>query len=201
MTNWLERAKSEMSKGIGWVTADSDERDVTAVMAVSYPDKSENPGDSIGSNGSAQVTGFQEIEAVDPTLLSMTKEEETAIRAWLAHIEETDPATITAVLDKCLTDVDERKVLLQWAKEVPRPSAVDDDRRRCDQCVNLTERGLCLAARRGEINATRVHKPVRDLLQRCIGYMPKATDRDQRSGRERWPGLVKIQEAGNHVIT
>lgn len=190
MTNWFERAKREMSKGIGWVTADSDERDVTAVMAVSYPGKSENPGDSIGSNGSAQVASLQEIEDVKTTPVSMTQEEETAIRAWLVHIEETDPATIAAVMDKCLTNIDERKILLQWAKVVPRPPAVDDDRRRCDQCANLTERGLCLAARRGEINATRIHEPVRDLLQRCIGYMPKATDTNQRSGRERWPGLV-----------
>lgn len=131
----------------------------------------------------------------------LASEEESAIRAWLTHIEETDPITIADVLDKCRADLNERKVLLRWAEEVPRQLTVDDDRRRCEQCANLTERGLCLAARRGEINATRIHEPVRDLLQRCVGYMPKATDIDQRPGRERWPGLIQIQKGNTHANT
>lgn len=131
----------------------------------------------------------------------LTSEEETAIRAWLAHIEETDPAIIADVLDKCRADFNERKILLRWAEEVPRPLVYEDDRRRCDQCANLTERGLCLAARRGEINASRIHEPVRDLLQRCVGYLPKATDTDQRPGRERWPGLIQIQKGNSHANT
>lgn len=36
----------------------------------------------------------------------MTAEEETAIRAWLAHIGENDPAIIADVLDKCRTDTE-----------------------------------------------------------------------------------------------
>lgn len=38
----------------------------------------------------------------------MTAGEETAIRAWLALIEETDPATIAEVLDQCERDADAR---------------------------------------------------------------------------------------------
>lgn len=38
----------------------------------------------------------------------MTAEEETAIRAWLALIEETDPATIAEVLGQCQRDTDAR---------------------------------------------------------------------------------------------
>ena len=190
MTNWLERAKREMSKSTDRVTANSDERDVTAVMAVPYSGELANSGASIGSNGSAQVAGFREIDAANEVTAPMTPEEETAIRACLTHIEETDLATIADMLDKCRADFNERTVLLRWVDEVPRPLAVDDDRRRCEQCANLTERGLCLAARRGEIKATRIHEPVRDLLQRCIGREPKATDTDQRPGRERWPGLI-----------
>lgn len=201
MTNWLERAKREMSKSAGRVTANSDERDVTAVMAVPYPGELENSGASIGSNGSAQVAGFREIEAANEATVSMTPEEETAIRAWLAHTEETALATIADVLDRCRVDLNERKILLRWADEAPRPLAVDDDRRRCDQCANLTGRGLCLAARRDEINAARIHEPVPDLLQRCVGYMPKASDADQRPGHERWPGLIQIQKRGNHANT
>ena len=201
MTNWLERAKLERLKSVGVVTANSDERDATAAMAAIYPGESENSSASIGSNGSMQVADFQKIEAMNEAAASMTSEEETAIRAWLAHIEETDPATIADVLDKCRADLNERKILLQWAEEVPCPLVFDEDRRRCEQCANLTERGLCLAARRGEINATHIHEPVRDLLQRCIGYLPKATDPDQRPGRERWPGLIHIQKGNSHANT
>lgn len=38
----------------------------------------------------------------------MTAEEETAIRAWLALIEETDPATIAEVVTQCQRDADAR---------------------------------------------------------------------------------------------
>lgn len=68
-------------------------------------------------------------------------------------------------------------------------SADDDDRRRCDQCTNLTPRGLCLAARRDEIVASRNYEPVRDFPRRCEGYAPGPNDADRRPGRVRWPGL------------
>ncbi len=38
----------------------------------------------------------------------LTASEETAIRAWLALIEETDPATIAEVIGKCQRDADAR---------------------------------------------------------------------------------------------
>lgn len=38
----------------------------------------------------------------------MTAEEETAIRAWLARIKETDPATIAEVIGQCGRDADVR---------------------------------------------------------------------------------------------
>jgi hypothetical protein len=38
----------------------------------------------------------------------MTAEEETAIRAWLARIKETDPATIAEVIEQCQRDADAR---------------------------------------------------------------------------------------------
>lgn len=67
----------------------------------------------------------------------------------------------------------------------------DDDRRCCDRCANLTERGLCLAAWRGEIVASRSFQPVRDLPRRCEGYSPNGDDPDRRHGRERWPLLLQ----------
>lgn len=199
MTNWLERAKLEMSRSTERLTANNDERDVTAVMTVLYPGEPENSSAYIDSNGNAQVAGFREIESRNEASSSMTPDDETTIRAWLAHIEETDPATIAAVLDKCRANLNERKALLRWADEIPRPFVSYDDRRRCDQCANLTERGLCLAARRSEINASRLHEPVRDLLQRCVGYMPEARDTDQRPGRERWQRLIQIQKGSDYA--
>lgn len=38
----------------------------------------------------------------------LTASEEAAIRAWLALIEETDPATIAEVIDQCRRDADAR---------------------------------------------------------------------------------------------
>ena len=55
----------------------------------------------------------------------MTADDETAMRAWLAHIEEHGPAVIAEVLDPCRTDADDRKYYLRRAEEVPRPSADD----------------------------------------------------------------------------
>lgn len=70
-------------------------------------------------------------------------------------------------------------------------AATDDDRRTCEQCANLTGRGLCLAARRGDIVASRSYEPICDLRRRCEGYMPGVDDADRRPGLERWPGLIQ----------
>lgn len=50
----------------------------------------------------------------------MTAEEEAAIRAWVAYIEETDPATIADVLHQCRTDADAREYFVRRAEEVRR---------------------------------------------------------------------------------
>jgi hypothetical protein len=196
MANWLDRAKREIPQGAGRATAIADERNPTAVTAVREPGEPEISRASIGSNGSAPVAGFREIEVVNKATVPMTPGEESAIRVWLAHIEETDPAIIADLLDKCRTDADARGYFIGRAAEVPHPLAFDDDRRRCDQCANLTGRGVCLAARRGEIVASRTYEPVRDLPRRCEGYGPRPEDTDRRTGPERWPGL--IQKGDDH---
>jgi hypothetical protein len=116
----------------------------------------------------------------------LTAEAETAIRAWLALIEETDPATIAEVLTGCRQDVDVRRYFLGRADEIPA-----DDRRRCNQCVNL--RGaVCIIAKPGGIVSAIVgYRPVQGIPQRCAGYSPNADDPDQRPGRERWPGFTQ----------
>ena len=82
-------------------------------------------------------------------------EEETAIRAWLAMIEETDPATIAEVIGQCQRDADARDYFTgRAAAELPKPDPFHDDRRTCTQCANLIV-GKCQAAKRGEIVASR----------------------------------------------
>ena len=137
MANWLERARREIPRSTDRTTANSDERTLTAVPAVPQPGESGFSGPSIGSNGGAPVACLQEIE-------------ETDIRAWLAYIDETNPDEIADVLDKCHTNTEARSYFLRRSEEVPRPDIIDDDRRHCTQCANLTTRGLCLAAKRGD---------------------------------------------------
>lgn len=172
MANWLERAKQQIPQSTDRATAKADERNPTAVMAVPKPGESENS-------------------------VPVTTAEEAAIRAWLAHIEETDEAIIATVLDQCRVDVEALRYFLRRAEEV-LGSVDDDDRRRCDQCANLTPRGRCLAAWRGEVVASRDYEPVRGILRRCEGYAPGPDDSDKRYGRERWPGLI-TEKGENHA--
>jgi len=85
------------------------------------------------------------------------------------------------------------------AEPTPAPPAADatgeriappwrdgDNRRRCTDCGNLNERGLCLAAHRGEIVASRTYTPMRDLLRRCEGFKALPDDPDQRTALDRW---------------
>ena len=115
--------------------------------------------------------------------------EEAAIRAWLALIEETDPATIAEVICQCQRDADARSYFTGRAMaELPKPDP--DDRRTCEQCANLMAR-RCTTTKRGEIAASRSYAPIRDLPRRCEGYASGADDPDRRHGRERWPGLIR----------
>lgn len=83
------------------------------------------------------------------------------------------------------------------APHVPDPGApitarelAGDNRRRCIECGNLSERGQCLAAQRGEIVASRSYTPIRDLLRRCEGFKPLPSDPDQTPGRFKWGWLA-----------
>ena len=76
-----------------------------------------------------------------------------------------------------------------------RSMAADDDRRRCTECTNLTPRGACQAARRGEIAASRDYRPLNHTPRRCEGYLPGPEDTDRRPGRERWPRLLRLEDA------
>jgi hypothetical protein len=147
--------------------------------------------ENISANDSA-VESLSKVGAGDTATAPMTAEEEQGIRAWLAVIEETDPATIAEVMSQCQRDADARDYFTgRAAAELPKPDPFPDDRRTCDKCANLIAR-RCQAAKRGEIVASRNYEPIRDLPRRCEGYAPGATDTDRRPGRERWPGLREV---------
>jgi len=63
MANWLERARREIQKTPCRPTANTDERTLTAVMAVRHPGLCEKSAASIGSNGSTPSGDFSKIEA------------------------------------------------------------------------------------------------------------------------------------------
>jgi hypothetical protein len=141
------------------------------------------------ATSAATVAQVATVAVAEP-VVAMVAEEEMAIRAWLAHIEETDAGIIAEVLKKCRADAEARTYFLWRAEEVPRAVPDYDDRRNCLQCVNLAPGDLCLAARRREIIANPIYHPVDDVPRRCEGYAPGPDDFDRRPGRERWPGLT-----------
>lgn len=175
------------TKVSGWVLHFSD-RDPTEVWVSPAPDHAEAL-----ALYPAAIAAQPFTPPIREPVVPMTAVDEAAIRAWLALIEETDPATITGVIGQCQRDADAREYFTGRAEvELPKPDPFDD-RRTCSQCSNLIGR-RCQAARRGEIAASRSYEPIRDMLQRCEGYAPGPADADRRSGSERWPGLISAQK-------
>lgn len=161
MADWLERARRQIPKPPVESTANTAERSVTAVLAVPKPGPTRIPASSIGSNGSTPSGKYPKSEpAVKATVTVL----------YAAH-DDRPASTITQAVAQ------------------PNVLAFVDDRRFCHQCLNLTNDGLCLAARRGELRTVRTYHPIQELPHRCVGYAPKAGDTDRRPGRERWPGL------------
>jgi hypothetical protein len=115
----------------------------------------------------------------------LTANEEAAIRAWLALIDETDPAMIAEVMGQCQRDGDAREYFLgRAAAEVPV-----DDRRTCQQCSNFMAK-RCLEELKNGVNHLQPMFVVPDVLQRCPSYIPRLSDPDRRIGTVRWPGLT-----------
>lgn len=49
----------------------------------------------------------------------LSPDEESSVRAWLAFIDETDPATIAEVLSQCINDLADRRYFLLRSEEIP----------------------------------------------------------------------------------
>ena len=149
----------------------------TAIPATAATEAGEKAG-TVARVATVVVANPPSAKSTPPA--PMTADEESAIRAWLAQIEETDAAIIAVVLDQCRADVAARGYFLRQAAEVPRAVAFDDDRRYCDQCMNL-RRDVCTIAepKAGAlVVANRGYRPVREPPRRCAGYAPGPDDPD-----------------------
>lgn len=102
----------------------------------------------------------------------LTLDGETAIRAWLAQIGETDEATIDEVLTRGRNDSAARAYYLGRARYAETDGR--DDRRSCHQCNELRF-GVCIIAKPGGlVSATRGYRPAApEMLRRCDGYAPR----------------------------
>jgi hypothetical protein len=112
---------------------------------------------------------------------------------WLPTIREYKMSLI-AFLSDAETDASENRAEIAVHRNSSiLPTVADtDDRRQCSQCLNLRGRACGIAKpERGALVVANVgYRPQPDTPHRCAGYLPNATDNDQRLGGERWPGLT-----------
>jgi hypothetical protein len=83
----------------------------------------------------APVATVAVAEQPEP-LPELSPDEESNIRAWLARIEETDPAIISEVVDKCRNDLEARWYFLKRSEEVPEPVTLNHPNT-CGECAHF----------------------------------------------------------------
>jgi len=87
------------------------------------------------------------------------KEEDAAIRAWLDHIEETDPTIVQCVIDQCSRDAEAKAYFLDHAKQAniePQSELLPSDSATCKTCkhfqrIDHPHMGHCLGGERNSI--------------------------------------------------
>lgn len=175
MTNWLARAKREIAQNgenalAGAYTKNEGNLTITCtqknIELASHQAANDKPSNELAGN--------------------MRQSEHALLVQWLAHIGETDQAEVAHFLVLCQHNLSDKQWFLAKAKRDMPITAVPDERRTCQQCANLTPRGICLAAHRGEISASRSFSPVTTIPMRCKGFAPGSADRDKRAGMARW---------------
>ena len=110
-----------------------------------------------------------------------------------ATLKTQEVGTVAKVATVNVANPDIQKVVINPLHVADDDAFFADDRQHCAECRNLSA-GRCLAAWRGEIVASRQYRPIDDLPRRCEGYAPKSNDPDQRTGKQRWPGLNQLRK-------
>jgi hypothetical protein len=87
-SNWLDRARREISKSAQRCTVITAERNLTAVMAVPHPGLWEKSAASIGSNGSTSSEDFSEIQAAIHRLCDARNDDDGNRAARLSDLRE-----------------------------------------------------------------------------------------------------------------
>ncbi len=135
----------------------------------------------------------------DADLMALTQKSNltrlaTVTVATTATIETTEVGTVAnpEFQNRVIVEMPGSQPIEPKPKQVSDAVFFADDRRHCSTCGNLSA-GLCLAAWRGEIIAAKQYRPIDDLPRRCEGYAPISNDPDQRTGKQRWPGLVRAK--------
>ncbi len=77
------------------------------------------------------------VAAKPEPLPELSPNEKASIRAWLAHIKETDPATINEVLNKCRNDLDARRYFLKRSEEEVPESVATNNHITCYDCIHF----------------------------------------------------------------
>ncbi len=148
---------------------------------------------------------------IHPTLAELVRRHSHELRALVAeNVEEVERERLEerAANHECEAGYSrqeaERLASVHKLAKASWPFDEWGDLRPCLLCRNLTQIGLCLSARRGELRGARDYAPTfPGQPRRCIGYAPKADDVDRRPGYERWPELVETQARrvdGNLVV-
>ena len=110
-----------------------------------------------------------------------------------ATLETQEVGIVAKVATVTVANPDIQKVVINPLQVADDDAFFADDRRQCAECRNLSA-GRCLAAWRGEIEASNQYRPIDDLPRRCEGYAPKSNDPDQRTGKQRWLGLNQLRK-------
>jgi len=69
--------------------------------------------------------------------------------------------------------------------------AVEESLRRCATCNHLSSANTCIDATKSGVPLPKVDAP-----RRCVAYVPKWEEQDQRTGLQLWPELVVSRNAG-----
>lgn len=118
--------------------------------------------------------------------VSLTEDDESAVKAWLVRIGETDQASVNDVLRQCESDPDALAYFVGRAGDQGADRGEDgysvttapgkqeqDDRHRSTDCGNLTH-GVCRVAAPGAaVSANRGYRPIAGVPVRCPGFLAR----------------------------